>query len=53
MQLVGVLRLGEEQLPEAERLHCLKLFTNLLSTQVGQQVTQVSSSAVSRNSNPA
>jgi hypothetical protein len=35
MQLVSVLRLSEEQLPEAERLHCLKLFTNLLSTQVG------------------
>jgi hypothetical protein len=35
VQLVSVLRLSEEQLPEAERLHCLKLFTNLLSTQVG------------------
>jgi hypothetical protein len=35
VQLVSVLRLGEDQLPEAERLHCLKLFTNLLSTQAG------------------
>lgn len=34
VQLVSVLRLSEEQLPEAERLHCLKLFSNLLSTQV-------------------
>ncbi|WIA34086.1 hypothetical protein OEZ86_012463 [Tetradesmus obliquus] len=32
-KLVSVLRLSEEQLPEAERLHCLKLFSNLLSTQ--------------------
>eukprot|EP00878_Enallax_costatus_P040812 GHUV01047194.1.p1 GENE.GHUV01047194.1~~GHUV01047194.1.p1 ORF type:complete len:100 (+),score=13.32 GHUV01047194.1:219-518(+) len=35
-KLVGVLHLTEEQLPESERVHCLKLFSQLLSTQVSR-----------------
>ncbi len=36
MQLTDVLRLDEEELPDEDRVHCLKVFTGLLSTQVSQ-----------------